>query len=114
MPCVALLGALVLTRPAPAQEPMQLRLATFGPPGSYFYVEVVLPWAEAVSKDSRGTIDVKHFGGGAIANAGNMLDRVLNGVADIGWTLQGVAPQTFVKTTVNEVPFSHETSEEGA
>jgi TRAP-type C4-dicarboxylate transport system substrate-binding protein len=77
-------------------------------------VEVVLPWADAVSRDSKGTIEIKHFGGGAIANAGNMLDRVLNGVADLGWTLQGFAPQTFVKTTVNEVPFSHETAEEGA
>jgi TRAP-type C4-dicarboxylate transport system substrate-binding protein len=114
MPCVALLAALLLNRAAPAQEPMQLRLATFGPPTSYFYVEVVLPWADAVSRDSQGTIEIKHFGGGVIANAGNMLDRVLNGVADLGWTLQGFTPQIFVKTTVNEVPFSHETSEEGA
>jgi TRAP-type C4-dicarboxylate transport system substrate-binding protein len=43
-----------------------------------------------------------------------MLDRLLNGVADIGWALQGLTPQVFVKTSVNEVPFSHATGEEGA
>jgi len=98
-----------------ASAQQELRLATWGPPTTYFYTEVVLPWAEAVSRDSNGTILIKHYPGGALANAGNTIDRVMDGVADIGWGLQGLDPQKFIKTSVVELPiFSQETSEEGA
>ena len=53
-----LCATLIFGASAAKAEPMQLRLATFGPPTSYFYVDVVLPWAEAVSKDSEGTIEI--------------------------------------------------------
>jgi TRAP-type C4-dicarboxylate transport system substrate-binding protein len=109
---IALLTVFLINDGARAQQ--TLRFASFGPPTSYFYVEVVLPWAAAVSRDSQGTVEIKHFFGGSLANAGNMLDRVKNDVADLGWGLQGLAPQVFLKTTVVEVPFAHATSEEGA
>ena len=100
-------------RDASAQQ--EVRLATWGPPTTYFLTEVVVPWAEAVSRDSGGTIIIKHYPGGVIANAGNTIDRVMDGVADIGWGLQGLDPQKFIKTSVAELPlFSQETSEEGA
>jgi TRAP-type C4-dicarboxylate transport system substrate-binding protein len=85
------LGAMLIAAGASAQ-PAQLKLATFGPPQSFFYAEVVVPWAEAVSRDSAGTVDIKHFGGSVLANAGNMFDTVMSGAADIGWALQGMVP----------------------
>ena len=69
-PGLTLLSMLFLGGAATAQQPTQLRLASFGPPTSFFLVEVVLPWAERVSRDSPGTIEIRHFGGGVIANAG--------------------------------------------
>src|SRR4051812_21259571 len=89
-------------------EPVQLKLATFGPPTSYFYVDIILPWAEAVAKDSGGTVEIKHFGGGVLGSAGNMVDTVTNGAADIGWALQGTQPNKFAKSGVVDLPFSYE------
>jgi TRAP-type C4-dicarboxylate transport system substrate-binding protein len=106
-------GAMLLGAGASA-EPTQLKLATFGPPQSYFYVEVLIPWAEAVSRDSNGTIDIKHFGGSVLGNAGNMFDTVMSGAADIGWALQATVPAKFVKSSIIELPFGYESGESGA
>ena len=34
---------------APAHAATELKLGTFGPPQSFFYVEVVVPWLNAVN-----------------------------------------------------------------
>lgn len=92
----------------------ELKLATFGPPNSFFLVDTVMPWAEAVSRDSGGTVTIKHFGGSVLATAGNMYDTVLNGAADIGWQVQGAVPSKFVKSAVVELPFAYDSGEAGA
>jgi len=107
---VALAGAMGVVN----AEPLQLKLATFGPPNSYFYVEVLIPWIEAVNRDSNGTLNIRYFGGGVLGNAGNMYDAVLSGAADIGWALPGTVPAKFVKTSVAELPFGYDTGEIGA
>jgi TRAP-type C4-dicarboxylate transport system substrate-binding protein len=107
-------GAMLAAGAGSADAQTQLKLATFGPPQSFFYQEVVVPWAEAVSKDSAGTIDIKHFGGSVLANAGNMFDSVMSGAADIGWALQGMVPAKFVKSSIIELPFGYDTGESGA
>src|SRR5580692_9903777 len=95
-------------------EPLQLKLATFGPPQSYFYVEVLIPWMEAVNRDSHGAVNIKYVGGGTLGNAGNMYDSVVSGAADIGWALPGVMPGKFIKTSVSELPFGYDTGETGS
>jgi TRAP-type C4-dicarboxylate transport system substrate-binding protein len=97
-----------------AAQPVPLKLATFGPPQSYFYAEVVIPWMEAVNRDSNGTVAIKYFGGGVLGNAGNMYDSVLTGAADIGWGLLGSVQGKFVKSSVVELPFGYEKGEVGA
>jgi TRAP-type C4-dicarboxylate transport system substrate-binding protein len=69
---------------------------------------------EAVNRDSNGTVNIKYFGGGALANAGNMYDAVLTGAADIGWALPGIVTSKFVKTSVVELPFGYDTGEIGS
>jgi TRAP-type C4-dicarboxylate transport system substrate-binding protein len=95
-------------------QPLQLKLATFGPPQSYFYAEVLIPWMEAVNKDSNGTVEIKYFGGGVLGNAGNMYDSVQTGAADIGWALLGSVPGKFTKASVVELPFGYDLGEVGA
>jgi TRAP-type C4-dicarboxylate transport system substrate-binding protein len=106
--------ALILAAVSASADPVQLKLATFGPPDSYFYVEVLIPWLEAVNKDSEGTLNIKYFGGGVLGNAGNMYDAALTGAADIAWALPGTVPGKFVKTSVAELPFSYDSSEVGS
>ena len=66
--CAAWFGAIAVA----GAQPIEMKLATFGPPQSYFYKDVLIPWMNAVSQDSNGTVDIKYFGGGVLGNAGNM------------------------------------------
>ena len=95
-------------------QTLQLKLATFGSPQAYFYAEVLIPWMEAVNRDSNGTVNIKYFGGGVLGNAGNMYDSVLTGAADIGWALLGSVQGKFVTSSVIELPFGYEKGEIGA
>jgi len=99
---------------AASAETVQLKLATFGPPTSYFYTDTVIPWMEAVNRDSGGAVNIRHFGASVLGNAGNMYDSVMNGAADIGWALQGVVASKFVKSSIVELPFGYDTGEIGA
>lgn len=92
----------------------EIKLATFGPPNSFFYVEVILPWAAKVSQASGGTIEIKHYGNSVLGNAGTMFDSVMSGAADIGWALPHTAPGKFVKSSIIELPFGYEKGEVGA
>jgi TRAP-type C4-dicarboxylate transport system substrate-binding protein len=115
-PCRAVLpflAALSMSGGTWAQA-MQLKLASFGPPQAYFLAEIVVPWAEAVSRDSGGTVQITHFGGGVLGNAGNMYDVVTSGAADIGWALQGTVPGKFARSSIIELPFGYDTGEAGA
>ena len=112
---VGMVGAALLATIAVAgAQPIEMKLATFGPPQSYFYKDVLIPWMNAVNQDSNGTVDIKYFGGGVLGNAGNMVDSVLTGAADIGWALLGSVPGKFVKASVVELPFGYDTGEIGA
>lgn len=110
-----LIGAFLwLAAGSGSAETLQLKLATFGPPQSYFYVEVLIPWMEAVNRDARGAVNITYVGGGLLGNAGNMYDAVVSGAADIGWALPGVMPGKFIKTSVVELPFGYDTGEIGS
>jgi TRAP-type C4-dicarboxylate transport system substrate-binding protein len=54
--------------------------------------------------DADGTIEIKLFPGGSIANFANVYDRIINGVAEIGFGTVGVAG-IFPRTGVSIVPF---------
>jgi len=108
------LSAWLATASLAQAQPIELKLATFGPPQSYFYVEVLIPWLEAVNRDSNGAVNIKYYGGGVLGNAGNMYDSVLTGAADIGWALLGSVPGKFVRASVIELPFGYDSGEIGA
>lgn len=97
-----------------ANAATELKLATFGPPNSFFYVEVIIPWAKAVSEDSGGTVEIKHYGNSVLGTARTMFDSVMSGAADIGWALPHTAPGKFVKSSIIELPFGYEKGENGA
>ena len=52
----------------------------------------VTPFAERVTAASEGTIEVKLFPGMGLAQPQNVLDRVQNGVAEMGYMLVGFYP----------------------
>jgi TRAP-type C4-dicarboxylate transport system substrate-binding protein len=106
----AALAALFAAAPATA-EPLALKLGTWGPPTSFFYVDVIDPWIERVNRDSQGTLAIKHYGASVLADQRRMYDAVKNNIATIGWVTPGTAPGRFVKTTITELPFGLESGE---
>src|SRR5262249_57263882 len=74
-----------------AAEPITLKLNSPAPPWSYVNKEVLTPWAEAVSADSGGTLQVQTFYGGTLGTFGTTYDRVVDQVVDIGFILTAFA-----------------------
>ena len=72
------------------------------------------PWAQEVLAASGGTVEVKIFPGGSIADFNKVYDRVLNGVADIGYGIFGPVSTDFPKSMVASLPFEANNVEEAA
>jgi TRAP-type C4-dicarboxylate transport system substrate-binding protein len=106
--------ALALVPAARAADPVLLKFAFPAPPMSYVNTGGVDPWTKQVMADAQGTLDIKLFPGGAIANFGNVYDRVVNGVAELGFGTVGTIANLFQRTSVSTVPFVTQESYESS
>lgn len=106
------LGALALVVAAApvAAEPIVLKLSSPAPPRSFLHTGVFTPWAEEVTKASEGTLKVETYYGGTLGNFGVNYDRVVDGVADIGFILTAFAAGRFKQHDVASLPFEAKTS----
>ena len=104
---VALIAAALAAeaQSAKAADPIQLKYGNAGTPGGISYVIAVEHFAAAVNKDSDGTVEVKLYPGPSLASHTNVIDRLQNDVAQIGFGAIGLYPQLFPKTTVAMLPF---------
>jgi TRAP-type C4-dicarboxylate transport system substrate-binding protein len=75
-----------------------------GPPNSTNLTGGLQPWADQVSSDSAGTLQVKVYTGGVLATAQQTLDRVLNGVVEVGYSSLGLYGKQFQGSSVVELP----------
>jgi TRAP-type C4-dicarboxylate transport system substrate-binding protein len=94
---------------AQAQEPVNLLMTSMAPGGSGFSTRFFQPWANQIMTDSQGTLKVEVRDGYAIANFGNVIDRVANDVVQIGWSMQGTQGR-FPLTEVAAIPFEADTA----
>jgi TRAP-type C4-dicarboxylate transport system substrate-binding protein len=107
--------SLVIATALPATaDPVQLKLASFGPTTSFFLKEVIDPWIAKVNRDAEGTLLIRHFGGGVIADQRQMYDAVRSNVAQIGWVTPSNVPGKFKRTAVFELPLGVRNGEQGA
>jgi TRAP-type C4-dicarboxylate transport system substrate-binding protein len=93
---------------APTQTQAAETILKFAMPGSahdLHHEQVLIPWAKKVEQESKGTIKIQFFVGPRLANFGNMLDRILDGVVDIGFGLLGPTGQPFPRSDVAQLPF---------
>ena len=98
--------ALALVVPLTAKaEPTVLRFGNAGVPVALSTKMAQIPFAEAVTNDSDGTLDVKVFVGPTLADNNNVIDRLKDGVIEIGTGLVGLYPALFPRTTVAMLPF---------
>ncbi len=73
---------------------INLNYAFFAPTQTFPGMQMQF-WAEELEKRTNGQVSVNTFPGGTLLTAGNMLDGVLNGVADIGLTTTSYEPARF-------------------
>ena len=108
----ALAGALLAT-PALA-APITLKFNSPAPPPSFLHNNVFRPWIAKVEKASKGTLKIQLFVGGTLGNFKVNYDRVVDGVADIGFILNAFTGGKFKKLDVAELPFQSKNSTEAA
>ena len=101
----AMLAAFGLTTAAHAQD-FKLKLHQFLPAQAPVPAGVLVPWMAKVEKDSGGRITFEHYPAMQLGGKpGELIDQVIDGVADVVWTLPGYTPGRFPRTEVMELPF---------
>ena len=101
-----LLGALCTAQAAFAQTaPIKLKFSIFSPDREVTYLTVFKPFAEAVSKETNGAVEIELFPNGALGRSPlQQAQMVLDGVADIAWVIASYTPGRFQENEVFELP----------
>jgi TRAP-type C4-dicarboxylate transport system substrate-binding protein len=107
-------GIAVFAGSANAEDAAKLIFATVSPPGNALNVKVLLPWAKRIEGYGNGGVAVDVREGTALANYGNVRDRVMNDVIQIGFSLQDAVGGVYPRSEVGGLPGLFKTSEDGA
>jgi len=91
--------------PAASQD-ITLRLHTFMPPIANPVRTFLIPWANRVTKESKGRLKVQVYPAMQLGGRPpQLLDQVRDGVVDIVWVLPGFTPGRMPKVETFELPF---------
>ncbi len=103
---LAALASGVLASGAFAAE-VTLRLHQFLPAQANVPKNILDVWADKVEADSEGRIEIQRFPAMQLGGSPPQLfDQVVDGVADITWTVTGYSPGRFPRAEVFELPFT--------
>ena len=95
-----------LTATTAAAQEVTLRMHQFLPAQANVPKYVLDVWADKVEADSNGRIKVQRFPSMQLGGTPpQLVDQVIDGVADIIWTVNGYTPGRFPQTEVFELPF---------
>jgi len=102
---IAAITALSVAAPALAQE-VTLKLHQFLPPQANVPKLILEPWAERVEAASGGRIRIDLFPSMQLGGKPpELASQVVDGVADIIWTVAGYTPGRFPQAEAFELPF---------
>ena len=93
-----------------AAQPIVLKFNSPAPPPSFLHAGAFNPWAKNVTEASGGTLKVEMYYGGTLGGFGVTYDRVLDGVADVGFILTALAKGKFRQQDVAALPFESNSS----
>jgi TRAP-type C4-dicarboxylate transport system substrate-binding protein len=106
--------ALMPALPAAAQE-VTLRLHQFLPAQANVPTHVLDVWADRVEEASDGRIAVERYPSMQLGGAPpQLVDQVIDGVADLVWTVNGYTPGRFPSSEVFDLPFLVEDARAGS
>ena len=99
-------AALALTAGTALAQEVTLRMHQFLPAQANVPRLVLDVWADNVERDSNGRIRIERHAAMALGGTPpELMDQVMDGVADIIWTVNGYTPGRFPRTEVFELPF---------
>ena len=104
---IALLSVVIAAAgtPALAQQPVKLKFAVFTPDKEQTFLTTMKPFAEAVNKEAKGSVEIDLFPNGALGRSPlTQAQMVLDGVADIAWVIASYTPGRFQENEVLELP----------
>lgn len=99
-------AAMALTSGAALAQEYTLRMHQFLPAQASVPTQVLDVWADNVERDSGGRIAIERYASMSLGGTpADLMDQVMDGVADIIWTVNGYTPGRFPRTEVFELPF---------
>lgn len=101
---VSTTAALTLVASASAFAVDNLRFATTHAPQTHFNNRALTPWAERITEQYGDVLRIQAIQGNAIANQGNIFDRVLSNAVQIGWGVHSTVSGQFPGTGVTYIP----------
>lgn len=108
-PARALMAALfasALTASAALAQEVTLKFHQFLPEQAPIPSTILVPWMQKIEAESGGRIKFEHYPAMQLGGKpGELIDQVIEGVADVVWTLPGYTPGRFPRTEVIELPF---------
>jgi TRAP-type C4-dicarboxylate transport system substrate-binding protein len=88
-----------------AQAQQKLKFAVFTPDAEMTHQTILKPWAEKVSRESGGTLDIQTFANGSLGrNPALQTKMIQDGVADIAWVIPSYTPGVYLDDDVFELP----------
>jgi TRAP-type C4-dicarboxylate transport system substrate-binding protein len=98
-------AALVMAPVAARAEPIQLKLAFYGPEQALTYQFGVKPFVDGVNAEGEGILTIEVYSGGVLGKAiADQPQLVIDGVADIAYVIPGQTPYRFPDNELLEQP----------
>ena len=95
-----------LTMGAAMAQDVVLKMHQFLPAQAPVPKLVLVPWMEKITAESGGRITFEHYPAMQLGGKPpELIDQVIDGVADVVWTLPGYTPGRFPRSEVMELPF---------
>lgn len=105
--CAFALGTSIMGAASASAAEVTLRLHQFLPAQANVPKQILDPWADKIEKESGGRIEIQRFPAMQLGGKPpELMDQVIDGVADIVWTVVGYTPGRFPRTEVFELPFT--------
>ena len=109
----AAVSAFAIASQAQAQD--KLKFAIFTPDSEMTTTTIMKPWAEKVSRESGGALEIQVFANGALGrNPALQTKMIQDGVADIAWVIPSYTPGVYLDDDVFELPNIIQDSTEGS
>jgi TRAP-type C4-dicarboxylate transport system substrate-binding protein len=110
-------AAAASTLPAPAvlaQAPIELKLASFVPPTHSIWDKVLMPWVKRVEEMSKGQLKIAGYPSMQLGGkAPELYRQMVQGIADIVFTLPGYTSADFPMMSLTELPGTATSAKEG-